>query len=125
MEERQSVLITAASRGFGWALLDYYSFSGWRIVPLLRNAEIAERLGTDVPNFTSNHGLISGTDPVAVETVCLNIITEKRKSIRGDPWPLSSPLICVEAADKVNGLVTGRIENIKIEQDGWEHELLL
>jgi hypothetical protein len=40
-------------------------------------------------------GLIAGTDPVAVETVCLKIITEKRKGIRGEPWPLSPPPICV------------------------------
>jgi hypothetical protein len=71
------------------------------------------------------HGLIAGTDPVAVETVCLNIINEKRKDIRGEPWPLSPPPICVEAADKVYGLGTSRMENIKIEHDGWEHELLL
>jgi uncharacterized Fe-S center protein len=71
------------------------------------------------------HGLIAGTDPVAVETVCLNIINEKRNAIRGEPWPLSPPPICVEAADKVYGLGTSRMENIKIEHDGWEHELLL
>jgi uncharacterized Fe-S center protein len=71
------------------------------------------------------HGLIAGTDPVAVETVCLNIINEKRKAIRGEPWPLSPPPICVEAADKVYGLGTSRMEHIKIEHDGWEHELLL
>ena len=71
------------------------------------------------------HGLIAGTDPVAVETVCLNIITEKRKNMRGEPWPLSPPPICVEAADKVYGLGTSRMKNIKIEHDGWEHELLL
>jgi NAD(P)-dependent dehydrogenase (short-subunit alcohol dehydrogenase family) len=52
MVERQSVLITGANRGFGRALLDYYSSSGWRVVPLVRNVEIAERLGTDVPNCT-------------------------------------------------------------------------
>ena len=71
------------------------------------------------------NGLIAGTDPVAVETVCLNIINEKRKAIRGEPWPLSPPPICVEAADKVYGLGTSRMEQIKIEHYGWEHELLL
>jgi len=60
-------------------------------------------------------GLIAGTDPVAVETVCLKIITEKRKAIRGEPSPLSPPPICVEAADKVYGLGTSRMEEIKIE----------
>ena len=71
------------------------------------------------------NGLIAGTDPVAVETVCLNIINEKRKAIRGEAWPLSPPPICVESADKVYGLGTSRMEQIKIEHYGWEHELLL
>ena len=71
------------------------------------------------------NGLIAGTDPVAVETVCLNIINAKRKAIRGEPWPLSPPPICVEAADKVYGLGTSRMEAIKIEHHGWERDLLL
>jgi len=70
-------------------------------------------------------GLIAGTDPVAVETVCLRIITEKRKAIRGEPWPLSPPPICVEAADKVYGLGTSRMEEIRIEHYGWDQDLLL
>ena len=71
------------------------------------------------------NGLIAGTDPVAVETVCLNIINAKRKAIRGEPWPLSPPPICVEAADKIYGLGTSRMEQIKIDHYGWEHELLI
>ncbi len=71
------------------------------------------------------NGLIAGTDPVAVETVCLKIITEKRNAIRGWPWPLSPPPICVAAADKVYGLGTSRIEEIKIEHYCWEQDLLL
>jgi len=71
------------------------------------------------------NGLVAGTDPVAVETVCLKIITEKRKAIRGEPWPLSPPPICVEAAGKVYGLGTSKMEEIKIEHYGWEKDLLL
>ena len=71
------------------------------------------------------NGLIAGTDPVAVETACLKIITEKRKAMRGEPWPLSPPPICVKAADKVYGLGTSKMENIKIEHYGWEKDLLL
>jgi hypothetical protein len=71
------------------------------------------------------NGLIAATDPVAAETVCLNIINKKRKAIRGEPWPLSPPPICVEAADKVYGLGTSRMEQIKIEHYGWEKDLLL
>ena len=78
------------------------------------------------PRYQWNYnGFIAGTDPVAVETVCLKIITEKRKVIRSEPWPLSPPPICVEAADKVYGLGTSRIKEIKIVRYGWEKELLL
>ncbi len=70
-------------------------------------------------------GLIAGTDPVAVETVCLRIIEEKRRALRGEPWPLSPPPICVEAADRVYGLGTSRMEDIKIAHFGWKQDLLL
>ena len=71
------------------------------------------------------NGLIAGTDPVAVETVCLKILTEKRHALRGEPWPISPPPICVEAADKVYGLGTSKLEEIKIAHFGWEEDLLL
>lgn len=71
------------------------------------------------------NGLIAGTDPVAVDTVCLRIIMEKRKAFRGEPWPLSPPPLCIEAADKVYGLGTSRMEEIRIEHYGWEEGLLL
>jgi hypothetical protein len=71
------------------------------------------------------NGLIAGKDPVAVETVCLRIITEKRKEIRGEPWPLSPPPLCVEAADKVYSLGTSNWDKIKVELSGWKEGLLL
>jgi len=71
------------------------------------------------------NGLIAGTDPVAVETVCLKILTEKRHALRGEPWPISPPPICVEAADKVYGLGTSKMEEINITHFGWERDLLL
>lgn len=71
------------------------------------------------------NGLIAGTDPVAIEAVCLRIIQEKRKKMRGEPWPLSPPPICVEAADKTYGLGTSNWDNIKVEHFGWDEELLL
>jgi len=70
-------------------------------------------------------GLIAGKDPVAVEAVCLKILTEKRHALRGEPWPISPPPICVEAADKVYGLGTSKMEEIKIAHFGWEEALLL
>jgi hypothetical protein len=71
------------------------------------------------------NGLIAGTDPVAVETVCLRIITEKRKAVRREPWPISPPPFCVEAADKVYGLGTSNWDNIKVELSGWDEDSLL
>jgi len=71
------------------------------------------------------NGLIAGTDPVALDTVCLRIIAEKRKDIRGEPWPLSPPPLCVEAADKVYGLGTSNWDKIKVELSGWKEGLLL
>lgn len=70
-------------------------------------------------------GLIAGTDPVAVETVCLKIITKKREVLRGEPWPLSPPALCVEAADKIYRLGTSHIDRINIKHYGWEENLLL
>ncbi len=71
------------------------------------------------------NGLIAGKDPVAVETTCLRIITEKRKAIRGEPWPISPPPLCVEAADKVYGLGTSNWDNIKVELSGWDEDQLI
>lgn len=71
------------------------------------------------------NGLIAGTDPVAVETVCLRIITEKRHALRGEPWPVSPPPLCIEAADKVYGLGTSQMKDIKIASIGWKEALLL
>lgn len=71
------------------------------------------------------NGLIAGTDPVAVESVCLKIIMEKRTALRGEPWPLSPPPLCIEAADKVYGLGTSQWENIQIKTYGWDKDLLI
>jgi hypothetical protein len=70
-------------------------------------------------------GLIAGRDPVAVETVCLKIIVRKRDLIKGEPWPLSPPPVCVEAADKTYGLGTSRWDEIKLEKAGWTADALV
>ncbi len=71
------------------------------------------------------NGLIAGTDPVAVETVCLRIIDEKRRLLQGEPWPLMPPPLCVEAADKTYRLGTSDWNKIKVTHHGWEEGLLL
>ncbi len=78
------------------------------------------------PRYMWNYnGLIAGTDPVAVETVCLKIITEKRQALRGEPWPLSPPPLCVAAADETYGLGTSKPTEIKIVRLGWDQDSLV
>lgn len=71
------------------------------------------------------NGLIAGTDPVAVEAVGLHILEEKRAALRGRPWPISPPPICLEAADKIYKLGTSKLEEIKINLVGWQKDHLL
>jgi len=71
------------------------------------------------------NGLIAGMDPVAVEAVCLKIIMAKREELRGEPWPLSPPPICVEAADKIYKLGNSDLNTIDIETIGWAEDLLV
>lgn len=78
------------------------------------------------PRYRWNYnGLIAGTDPVAVEAVCLKIIQAKREELRGEPWPLSPPPVCVEAADQVYKLGTSDLNNIDIKASGWSEGLLV
>jgi hypothetical protein len=71
------------------------------------------------------HGLIAGLDPVAVDAVGLKIIEAKRQELRGEPWPLSPPPICVEAADKVYKLGNSDAAKIDIKTFGWKENLLV
>jgi hypothetical protein len=70
-------------------------------------------------------GLIAGTDPVAVETIALRIIMQKRQALRGEPWPLSPPPLCVAAADEKFHLGTSRMEEITLRRSGWQGEELI
>lgn len=70
-------------------------------------------------------GLIAGRDPVAVESVCLKIINQKRQALRGEPWPLSPPPLCVTAADEKYGLGTSRWEEIRLDKFGWTENILV
>jgi len=71
------------------------------------------------------NGLVAGTDPVAVETVCLKILIEKRHALRGEPWPITPPPLCVEAADKIYGLGTSNMKNIRVQSFGWKKDLFV
>ncbi|MGC8861300.1 MAG: DUF362 domain-containing protein [Armatimonadota bacterium] len=70
-------------------------------------------------------GIIASTDPVAAEVVGLKIIQAKRDEIKGAPWPLSPPPVCVEAADKQYGLGTSDPSKIQIKKSGWNEGWLV
>jgi len=70
-------------------------------------------------------GLIAGTDPVAIDTIGLQIIMAKRRMLRGEPWPLSPPPLCVTAADERFGLGTSRMAEIALEKAGWAQDALV
>ncbi len=71
------------------------------------------------------NGLIAGTDPVAVETVCLKIIMEKRRLLKGEPWPLQPPPLCIQAADETYHLGVSQWEEIHLEKIGWSENSLI
>jgi NAD(P)-dependent dehydrogenase (short-subunit alcohol dehydrogenase family) len=47
-DEGRSVLITGASRGLGRALLEHYHLLGWQVLPLVRDAAVAEQLAAEL-----------------------------------------------------------------------------
>jgi hypothetical protein len=71
------------------------------------------------------NGLIASLDPVAVDAVGLKIISAKREALRGEPWPISPPPICIEAADKVYKLGNSDPAKIDIKVFGWKENLLV
>jgi hypothetical protein len=64
-------------------------------------------------------GLIASTDAVAVDAVGLQIVMEKRKALRGEPWPITPPPLCIAAADERFGLGTSRMSEMTLERVGW------
>ncbi len=78
------------------------------------------------PRFMWDYkGLIASTDPVAVDAVGLRIILEKRRALRGEPWPISPPPLCVTAADERFDLGTSRLDEIGLEKAGWTVDALI
>lgn len=70
-------------------------------------------------------GLIAGTDPVAVEAVAVKIIQGKRNAVKGAPWPLSPPPLCLAEADMTYHLGTSDLARIDIRLVGWGEESFL
>ena len=70
-------------------------------------------------------GLVVGTDPVAVDTVCLRIIQAKRDAYKGEPWPVSPPPKSLAVADTKYHLGTSDPAKIHLVKMGWDHDVLV
>ncbi len=71
------------------------------------------------------NGIIATTDPVAADAVGLKILQAKRDEIKGEPWPITPPATCVEAADKRYDLGNSSLKNIDIKKIGWTEGVLV
>ncbi|MGQ9732227.1 MAG: DUF362 domain-containing protein [Candidatus Zipacnadales bacterium] len=59
-------------------------------------------------------GLIVGTDAVAVDRVCLKIIEEKRREIKGEDWPVNPPAKHIQIAAEKYHLGEANLDRITI-----------
>jgi hypothetical protein len=71
------------------------------------------------PAYLWNYGgLVLGTDPVAVDTVCLKIIQGKRNEYKERAWPLSPPPKHIMVAAEKYGLGTSEASQIEVKLIG-------
>jgi hypothetical protein len=67
-------------------------------------------------------GLVIGSDPVAVDSVCLKILQGRRDQVRGRSWPLSPPPKHVAIAASKYKLGVADLSQIEIVRLGWEED---
>jgi hypothetical protein len=70
-------------------------------------------------------GILVGTDPVAIDTVCLRIAQAKRNLFKGEEWVISPPPKSVAAADTVYHLGTSDPLKIQLLRQGWDKDVLV
>jgi hypothetical protein len=70
-------------------------------------------------------GIIVGTDPVAVDTVCMKILEAKRREYKGEDWPISPPPNHVFVAERKYRLGHATMEHIQLVKLGWLDGVML
>jgi len=70
-------------------------------------------------------GLFLGTDPVAVDRVCLELLNRKRYQEKEGPWPLSPPAKHIFLADTRYGLGVSQRSRIDLVAVGEEKDRLV
>jgi hypothetical protein len=67
------------------------------------------------PQYLWNYaGIIVGSDAVAVDRVCLDIIQQRRNEVRREEWPVSPPPKHVMVAAEKYGLGEANLDNIDV-----------
>jgi len=78
------------------------------------------------PKYLWNYnGLIIGHDHVAVDTVALKIIQNKRDEYRGEKWVLNPPPLHIPLADTKYKAGTSDLNRIELIKSGWEEGALI
>jgi hypothetical protein len=70
-------------------------------------------------------GLIVGTDPVAVDTVCMKILEAKRREYKEGDWPISPPPKHLVVAEQKYKLGHANMENIELVKLGRQEGMLI
>ena len=71
------------------------------------------------------HGMIVGTDPVAVDAVGLSIIEAKRRLYFKDDSPMRPPAKHIRAAEEKHGVGVADVSRIEIIRVGWKDGALI
>ncbi len=71
------------------------------------------------------NGLIVSTDPVAADSVGLQIIQRKRKLVFGEDRPLQPTAHHIAIADREFKLGNSLAENIELTKIGWDKDILI
>jgi hypothetical protein len=71
------------------------------------------------------HGMLVGTDPVAVDAVGLSIIEAKRRLYFKDDSPMRPPAKHIRAAEEKHGVGVADLSRIEIVRLGWKDGVLI
>jgi len=78
------------------------------------------------PEYTwAYKGMIVGIDPVACDTVGLEIIKAKRREFFGEDRPLNPPAKHINLADTHHNLGTADLNKIELIRLGWKKDILI
>jgi hypothetical protein len=70
-------------------------------------------------------GIMVGTDPVAIDSICLRLCQIKRRLFKGEDWPISPPPDNIRAADVTFHLGTSDPGRIRLVKLGWDQDVLI